>query len=122
MLSHCGNTFLFYMFLFIDSVRTIPSIFVLLIHPLNVEDMSTYYNFNGQITASSEVKLSVSDLSILRGYGIFDYYLVRQKTVMFLDDYLNRFYGSAQILGLTIPVTKDEMARQIYALIEARSL
>ena len=121
MLSHCGNTFLFYMFLFIDSVRTIPSIFVLLIHLLNVEDMSTYYNFNGQITASSEVKLSVSDLSILRGYGIFDYYLVRQKTVMFLDDYLNRFYGSAQILGLSIPVTKDEMAQQIYALIEANN-
>jgi D-alanine transaminase/branched-chain amino acid aminotransferase len=40
---------------------------------------------------------------------------------MFLDDYLDRFYRSAQILGLTIPVTKDEMGRQIYALTKANN-
>lgn len=84
--------------------------------------MSTYSNFNGQIMEASEVKLSVTDLSILRGYGIFDYFLVREKTAMFLDDYLARFYRSAEILGLQIPIDNKEMGRQIYQLVAANNM
>jgi len=84
--------------------------------------MPTYANFNGQIMEASEVKLPVTDLSILRGYGIFDYFLVREKVAMFLDDYLARFYRSADILGLNIPVTKLEMASQIRQLVSANNV
>ncbi|MFM7089773.1 MAG: hypothetical protein ACKOZZ_03100, partial [Bacteroidota bacterium] len=81
--------------------------------------MPTYANFNGQIMEASEVKLPVTDLSILRGYGIFDYFLVREKVAMFLDDYLARFYRSVDILGLNVPVTKLEMASQVRQLVSA---
>jgi len=84
--------------------------------------MSTYSNFNGQIMEASDVKLSVTDLSILRGYGIFDYFLVRENIAMFLDDYLARFYRSAEILGLQIPIEKEEMGRQIYQLVSANNM
>ena len=84
--------------------------------------MSTYANFNGQIIEASDVKLSVTDLSILRGYGIFDYFLVREKIPMFLEDYLARFYRSAEILDLQIPVKKEEMGRLIYQLVDANNM
>lgn len=84
--------------------------------------MSTYANFNGQIIEASDVKLSVTDLSILRGYGIFDYFLVREKIPMFLEDYLARFYRSAEILDLQIPVEKEEMGRLIYQLVDANNM
>jgi branched-subunit amino acid aminotransferase/4-amino-4-deoxychorismate lyase len=71
---------------------------------------------------ASEVKLSVTDLSILRGYGIFDYFLVRENVVMFLDDYLARFYRSADLLGLAIPIPKEEMTQRIHQLIAANNM
>jgi D-alanine transaminase/branched-chain amino acid aminotransferase len=84
--------------------------------------MATYANFNGQILEASEVKLDVTDLSVLRGYGIFDYFLVRDYVPMFLDDYLTRFYRSAELLHLQIPVGKDEMGRLIHQLVTANNM
>lgn len=84
--------------------------------------MIRYYNLNGTLTEAGQVKLHVSDLSILRGFGIFDYFLVKKHRPLFLQDYLDRFYNSAEKLGLPIPVESPEMARLISELIAANGL
>ena len=84
--------------------------------------MIKYYNINGQQVPVENATLHVSDLSILRGYGIFDYFLAREGHPLFLDDYLNRFYRSAAELYLEIPFDKAELKRQIYALLQANEV
>lgn len=84
--------------------------------------MIKYYNINGQQTPVENAYLHVSDLSILRGYGIFDYFLARKGHPLFLDDYLNRFYRSAQELYLEIPFDKATLRQHIYALLAANEV
>lgn len=79
--------------------------------------MIGYYFLNGQLTEIEKASLHVSDLSILRGFGIFDYFLVRGGQALFLADYLDRFYTSAEKLGLEVPVDRIGLAAQIKELI-----
>lgn len=84
--------------------------------------MIRYYNLNGKLTEVAQAKLHVSDLAILRGFGIFDYFLVKKHQPLFLTDYLDRFYTSAEKLGLSVPVERPEMTQQIRELIAANGL
>ena len=81
--------------------------------------MITYSMVNGHLTRTDEAALHVSDLSILRGYGIFDFFLFLKGQPIFLEDYLDRFYRSAHLLHLEIPYSRADFAAQIFSLIEA---
>lgn len=80
--------------------------------------MINYSNINGHLVTAGEASLKVSDLSIIRGFAIFDFFLFRKGHPLFLDDYLDRFYRSAQLLHMEIPFSKTGFARQILQLIE----
>lgn len=79
--------------------------------------MQRYYNVNGVVTPAEEATLNVNDLAILRGYGIFDFFLVWEQVPLFLEDYLDRFYRSAQLLNLEVPAERPELKRRIGELI-----
>jgi len=81
--------------------------------------MSTisHYYLNGELTPVSETKIHVSDLGLLRGYGIFDFFLVKQSVPLFIENYLNRFFNSAAEAQLKIAFTKSEVHQQIQNLI-----
>ena len=64
--------------------------------------MITYYHLNGRIVPVSEAVLGVTDLAILRGYGIFDFFLFREGQPLFVEDYLDRFYRSAERMQLPV--------------------
>lgn len=84
--------------------------------------MIQYYNVNGNLVAAAEASLKVSDLAILRGYGIFDYFQVREGVPMFLDDYVARFANSARLLQLELPISQEELKARIRELIAANGL
>lgn len=81
--------------------------------------MITYSMVNGHLARTDEAALHVSDLSILRGYGIFDFFLFLKSQPLFLEDYLDRFYRSALLLHMEIPFSREDFASQIFQLIEA---
>ncbi len=84
--------------------------------------MIQYYNINGSLVAAGEASLKVGDLAILRGYGVFDYFQVREGVPMFLDDYVARFDHSARLLHLELPVSQSELKERIRELIAANDL
>lgn len=75
------------------------------------------YVINGQLTDADQAVLGVRDLALLRGYGIFDYFLFDRYQPLFLEDYLRRFYRSAQLMHLEVPVAAEELESQILDLI-----
>lgn len=81
--------------------------------------MIQFAHLNGRLVALNEAHIQVTDLAILRGYGIFDYFLFQNGHPLFLDDYLDRFLQSARLLHLELNQDKNQLAEQVYALIAA---
>ena len=72
---------------------------------------------NGEFVPFEQSFLSVSDLSIQRGYAIFDFFLVREGIPPFLSDHLDRFIRSAALLNLDLPYTKAMLSEVVSSLI-----
>ena len=79
--------------------------------------MIQYYSVNGKFVPAREAQLKVNDLSIIRGYGVFDYFLFKRGIPLFLEDYLQRFYASAKLMELEIPVELPTFKESIFKLI-----
>jgi D-alanine transaminase/branched-chain amino acid aminotransferase len=72
--------------------------------------MSTHQAIiNGNFVAADEARITISDLSIQRGYGIFDFFKVLNGRPIFLDDHLDRFYRSASLLRLPVKETREQL-------------
>lgn len=77
---------------------------------------------NGAMTPLADARIGVSDLTLLRGYGVFDYFLFNNFKPRFLEDYLDRFYNSAGMLHLESPNSKHQLAEAILELITLNKL
>jgi branched-chain amino acid aminotransferase len=84
--------------------------------------MASFHSINGQLVAAQEATLHVSDLALLRGYGIFDYFLVKKGRPLFIEDYLDRFFNSAALTEMEMPVSREVLHRQIEAVIAANEM
>ena len=80
------------------------------------------YYINGNYVPESEAKLSVFDLSILRGFGVFDYLRTYKKRPFHLWDHLERLNYSAENLSLKVPCSLAEIANIIDSLIKLNQL
>jgi branched-chain amino acid aminotransferase len=69
----------------------------------------------------SQAVVSAADLSVCRGYGVFDYFEVRNGIALFLPHYLERFRRSSVGLGLNLTFTDNEILSAIDMLIHANN-
>lgn len=85
--------------------------------------MSALFVFvNKDIVSAEAAKLSVSDLAIQRGYGIFDFFVVVNGHLIFLEDHLNRFYHSAASMHLPVPMDRSALVNAIDQLMKKNQL
>ena len=77
---------------------------------------------NGNIQPYEDASLHISDLAIQRGYGIFDFFKVQDGKPLFIKDYLDRFYESAKLMELAVPLSQTELKDVIYQLITINNL
>ncbi len=85
--------------------------------------MSSSYAFvNDRFLPQREATLSVSDLGISRGYGIFDFFKTIGDTPIFLQDHLDRFFGSAERMYLPVPFNRQRLEGIIRELIDKNKL
>ncbi len=81
--------------------------------------MIKYYSINGELVPKAQASLGVTDLAIQRGYGLFDYFVVKKGQPVFFEDYLDRVEQSAKWLHLALPVTREVLREQVMRLIRA---
>ena len=85
--------------------------------------MSTPYLFiNDQFLSATEGSLHVSDLSIQRGYALFDYLKVVNGVPLYVEDHLDRLFHSAQQLHLPLTQTREALKDIIRQLMERNNL
>ncbi len=78
--------------------------------------MPYYCSFNGDIFPIDTPLLASHDLSLLRGYGLFDYFRTYNGLLFRWDDYWARFEKSARKLTLPLPAGKDETSAILHRL------
>jgi len=80
------------------------------------------YILNHKLVNEKEALVHVSDLALLRGYGIFDFFRTHGLRPLFLDDHLDRFYHSAKVLRLECPLNRDELKTLVFEMLEANDI
>jgi branched-chain amino acid aminotransferase len=64
--------------------------------------MNIYY-VDGQFVEESQATIPVGDLSVLRGFGVFDFLRTYNGVPFHLEDHLLRLQRSARLIGLQLP-------------------
>ncbi|UFH55218.1 aminotransferase class IV [Spirosoma sp. KNUC1025] len=77
-----------------------------------------YGYFNGTIAPTDQLAVGVTDLGLLRGYGLFDYFLTYNGRPFQWDWYWERFQNSATRMHLPLPLSKTETYAILMSLIE----
>jgi D-alanine transaminase/branched-chain amino acid aminotransferase len=77
-----------------------------------------YSFFNDEFVPAEKTLIHVSDLATQRGYGIFDFFKLVNDRLLFIDDYFDRFYRSAEIMRLPISFSREELKKIILELIQ----
>ncbi len=72
---------------------------------------------NGTYSTQEDAKLSVLDLGLLRGIGVFEYLRTYNNRPFQLLDHLKRLRYSAKTMGLTLPYSFDEITDIINTLL-----
>lgn len=81
--------------------------------------MYSFASLNGILQATENTYLPATDLSILRGYAVFDYFRIQDGVPLFLQDYLDRFMRSANGLRLQFQWSLEELREMVFKLLEA---
>ena len=81
-----------------------------------------YSIINDEFVLKNEASILISDLSIQRGFGIFDYFRTINFKPVFLEDHLSRFYFSASEMFMETGYNHDELGKLIQQLIEKNNI
>jgi len=77
------------------------------------EGMRMKIYLNGKLVPENQAKVSVFDHGLLYGDGVFEGIRSYKGRVFLLDEHVDRLYRSAKSIGLTIPMTRQEMAAAV---------
>ena len=77
---------------------------------------------NDQIIDQDKAYIHITDLALLRAYGIFDFFRIVELKPLFFEDHVDRFFTSAERLRLKCPVGKNHLKSMIIELIAANNI
>ena len=80
------------------------------------------YYINGKFMDDKDSFVHVSDLGLLRGYGIFDFFRCIGNSPMFLEEHLDRFFESARNMALDPRLSRKELIGIIEHLLRVNQL
>ena len=81
--------------------------------------MNDHFTFiNGNFVPFNQSTVHVSDLSIQRGYAVFDFFLVRNGVPPFLTFHMERLMNSVSLLKIELSYSKEELSAIILELIK----
>lgn len=81
-----------------------------------------YIFLNDDFVPEENARIHVSDLAIQRGYGIFDFFRILDNCPLFIDDYIQRFYSSADEMRLEVPYSRNGFRSILMELISKNDI
>src|SRR5688572_21827802 len=84
--------------------------------------MKQYVIIDEALVAKEDAKISIYDLAVSRGYGIFDFFKTVDGKPIWLEDHLDRFYFSALEMFMTVPVERAILKQRVQQLMDQNNL
>ncbi|MBN2652835.1 MAG: aminotransferase class IV, partial [Spirochaetales bacterium] len=64
---------------------------------------------DGNYVDENEAMVSVKDIVVLRGFGVFDFMRTYNRVPFYLEEHVDRLFNSAKYIGLDLNVTREEI-------------
>lgn len=77
-----------------------------------------YSAINGIIVKEEEAKISVRDIALGRGYGIFDFFQIQDGKPIHMEAHLDRFERSSEIMRLDLKWDREQVVNTIQDLLQ----
>lgn len=93
--------------------------------PENIDDvimhggvkMKTLAYYNGEITEIADMKVPLNDRAMFYGDGVYDATFAHNHVIWALEDHIERFYNSAALLDIVVPMGKAELSGLLEELV-----
>eukprot|EP01117_Protostelium_nocturnum_P003223 TRINITY_DN1417_c0_g1_i1.p1 TRINITY_DN1417_c0_g1~~TRINITY_DN1417_c0_g1_i1.p1 ORF type:complete len:279 (-),score=111.78 TRINITY_DN1417_c0_g1_i1:47-883(-) len=69
---------------------------------------------DGKWVKEEDCKISVFDITVLRGYGVFDFLKTYNKKPFLLDEHIDRLYASAAQLYLNVNLEREKLIEMVH--------
>ena len=79
-------------------------------------------DINGEHVARPEARISVFDSGFMLGDGVWEGIRLHEGQLAFLDRHLDRLWRGAKAILMDIGITRDEMERRLYAVLDANGM
>ena len=80
-------------------------------------DVDTYY-IDGEFVGEDAAQLSVKDITVLRGYGVFDFLITYNKRPFYLKEHVARLENSASEIGLQMQHSNAQICDIVLEAVE----
>lgn len=80
--------------------------------------MQQFAYLNGEILPVGDAKVSVNDIGLLRGFGIYEGLITHNRKLFMFADHMARLHRSADKMRLTVPASDGEIERALSELVE----
>ena len=77
-----------------------------------------YQIINGQILHQEDAMIPITDIGMLRGYGVFDYFRIREGKPVFLADHIERLFHSMELMDMELDFERHHVKDMVIKLIE----
>ncbi|MBQ9130380.1 MAG: aminotransferase class IV, partial [Clostridia bacterium] len=79
--------------------------------------MKTLGYYNGKFGELDEMTIPMNDRVCYFGDGVYDATLARNYIIYCLDEHIDRLFSSMEKLRIEPPMSKDELAKELYAMV-----
>lgn len=76
-----------------------------------------YCLLNGKFLKENDAKISVNDIGLHRGYGVFEVLRTYNRKPFLLKEHLDRLFSSAAEIDLKVPYNRTEISTYTYKLL-----
>src|SRR5438876_139489 len=73
---------------------------------------------NGKFVTEDELLISPKDLGFVRGFAVADFIVTHSHKPFKLSGHIDRLFKSAEIIGLRIPWSKDQISEWVQETLE----
>ena len=86
-----------------------------------MDDTNRTHGIDLTLVPNDTATIPITDLTLRRGYGAFDFLRVEEGVPLFVDDHLSRFEGTATLLGLGPFPERERLREHIRDVIAANA-
>lgn len=79
--------------------------------------MDTYY-IDGEFVKEDDARLAVKDITVLRGFGVFDFLVTYNKRPFYLKEHVARLENSASEIGLQLQHSNSQICDIVHGTIK----